>query len=259
MATALPKGVYGNEYFSGAQVSLYIGDVWIDEVTSLSIALQEPREPLYGYADKRFRDMSEGQIIVHGQFSINFKEAGYLFVVLDRFHKMNGKVSVLEQVAKEYENGNIGLGGAYGNTKDGKIVQALTVSKKDQQDAAEELAKIYTDTLKQRLLTGNTKVIPNTRDLKDADETYKAFTSQFWQEELSEEIEELKVDRRPTNRKMNNFDMYVYFGDYKPASAQHAHTVQRVDSVYLTGQYKQIVINGEPIQEVYQFIARDLV
>lgn len=44
-ANVVRRGVYNIEYFSGAQVSLYIGDVWVDEVTTLAYGYQQSRAP----------------------------------------------------------------------------------------------------------------------------------------------------------------------------------------------------------------------
>ena len=78
----LRQGIYNVEYFSGSQASIFIGDVFVDEITFFAFSVSQERVPLYGYGDQLFRDVSKGPVLVQGQFSINFKEAGYLFLIL---------------------------------------------------------------------------------------------------------------------------------------------------------------------------------
>ena len=88
MASELRPGIYNVDYYSGAQVGIFIGDILVDEVTSMQYMVRQSRRPLYGYADTLYRAMAKGQVIVQGQFTINFKEAGYLWVILDRYQKV---------------------------------------------------------------------------------------------------------------------------------------------------------------------------
>ena len=82
--------VYDQEYFSGTQATIYIGDVWVDEVTSFAFQVTQAKAPLYGYASQLFDAVSRGPRLVRGQFTINFKEAGYLWLVLERYKSIRG-------------------------------------------------------------------------------------------------------------------------------------------------------------------------
>lgn len=88
--TLIP-GVYNAEYFDGSQVAIYMGDIWIDEITSFNFQVTHTKRPLYGYADQYFRAVSKGQILVEGSFTINFKEAGYLWLALNEYFKHEGR------------------------------------------------------------------------------------------------------------------------------------------------------------------------
>jgi hypothetical protein len=74
-------------YFSGSQASLYIGDVWVDEITSYSFTLQHDRSPVYGYGSQHWDFMPRGTIIIMGEFTINFKEPNYLWIILERYKR----------------------------------------------------------------------------------------------------------------------------------------------------------------------------
>lgn len=74
-------------YFSGSQASLYIGDVWADEITSYSFTVQHDRAPVYGYGSQHWDFMPRGTILIMGEFTINFKEPNYLWIILERYKK----------------------------------------------------------------------------------------------------------------------------------------------------------------------------
>ncbi len=95
-----PKGVRYNktqteyqlfpeEYFSAADCTIYFGDTWIDDLTAIQIELTEKILPVYGYASKTFDYTLRGQRIVQGAFRIAFREAGYLFTVLDHIGQLS--------------------------------------------------------------------------------------------------------------------------------------------------------------------------
>ena len=55
------------------------------------------------------------------------------------------------------------------------------------------------------------------------------------------------------------FDIYAVFGDARTAKHENGnHTVRTIKDVYLTGQSQVVSASGEPIQEQYTFIARDI-
>ena len=77
------------EYFSGAQGSLYIGDVWVDDVINYSFRVEHSRSPVYGYGSQHYDLMPKGTIIIMGEFTINFREPNYLWLILERYKKFN--------------------------------------------------------------------------------------------------------------------------------------------------------------------------
>jgi hypothetical protein len=70
--------LFGQEYFSNADVKLYFGDIWVDDITSIAFQLQETVMPVYGYNSYTFDAVSRGQRVVNGSFGINFTSVGYL-------------------------------------------------------------------------------------------------------------------------------------------------------------------------------------
>ena len=130
--------MFSSEYFSGADVNLYIGDVWVDEITNIAFQLQEEVMPVYGYASYTYDAIARGKRLLQGAFTINFTSAGYLQEILENAHAIfyaieNGKKDGLlppnyydtmnlndilkklgkksfDQIADEYEKAIWGIG-----------------------------------------------------------------------------------------------------------------------------------------------------
>lgn len=79
------------QYFSGTQSSLYIGDVWVDDVVNYSFRVEHSRAPVYGYGSQHYDLMPKGTIIIMGEFTINFREPNYLWLILERYKKFNNQ------------------------------------------------------------------------------------------------------------------------------------------------------------------------
>lgn len=96
----MPKGVqtdkkwreyqiFPEEYFTGSDIYVYFNDVWLDELSGLSFSLNEIVNPVFGYASNTFDYVGRGRRIVKGQFRMAFKEAGYMFTVLDHIGQLH--------------------------------------------------------------------------------------------------------------------------------------------------------------------------
>lgn len=73
------------EYFSGSQASIFIGDVWVDEIIDWQLSYGVPATPIYGYGDTFFSHAAQGRVLVQGNFTINFREPNYLLAILERY------------------------------------------------------------------------------------------------------------------------------------------------------------------------------
>lgn len=70
--------LFSSEYFSNADVKLYFGDIWVDDITAIQFTLQEEVMPIYGYHSYTYDAMLRGKRIINGSFSINFTTSNYL-------------------------------------------------------------------------------------------------------------------------------------------------------------------------------------
>ena len=80
--------LFPEEYFTSTDVQIYFNDVYMDEMTGLSFQLNELTDQIFGYASNTWDYHARGRRIVQGQFRIAFKEAGYLWTVLDHLGQM---------------------------------------------------------------------------------------------------------------------------------------------------------------------------
>lgn len=84
---------FPEEYFTGADTTIYFGDTFVSDLTAISFSLSEPVKPVHGYASYTWDTAVRGARLVQGQFRIAFTEAGYLHTILDHVAQLkeNGK------------------------------------------------------------------------------------------------------------------------------------------------------------------------
>lgn len=68
-------------YYSAVDAELFFGDIFIDEVTNISWAVQQQAMPLFGYNSFTFDDVAVGSRMVQGTFAVNFTKSNYLMSI----------------------------------------------------------------------------------------------------------------------------------------------------------------------------------
>jgi hypothetical protein len=81
-----PSNEFG-KYFTVHQARMYIGNLFVDELNTVQYMLQANRIPVYGYASRDFDAMGSGKALVQGQLMINFISEGYLYTLLRESYK----------------------------------------------------------------------------------------------------------------------------------------------------------------------------
>ncbi len=263
--------VYDLEYFSGAQMNMYIGDVLIDEVTSMQVQVGQRKLPMYGYASQLFDKVARATVIVEGTFTINFKESGYLYAVMERYKRrsmgfsgplVSPFVSTTDFSAlSKTRTGGAKLNGNRGVLKRENIeqidasVDAIVRGEVNGRPLRKEDEINYF-----RALSGFNNGAPP-RDgtvaggLNPAEDIFEAFEDKVWG---SNELTEDSEGRRGDSNRWDDFTIYATFGDYNRNDGVN-HTAKRIDHVHLIGQSQTIMINGEPLAEQYSFIARNFI
>lgn len=86
---------FPEDYFSGADITIYFGDIFVDDITGLEFSLQERVQPVYGYNSYTYDSVARGQRLIQGSFTIAFREAGYIYRILEHIGLEQGKAKPL--------------------------------------------------------------------------------------------------------------------------------------------------------------------
>lgn len=220
--------MFGSEYFSNSDVKLYFGDIWVDDATAIVMQLQEEVMPIYGYNSFTFDTVARGKRLVQGQFNINFTTVGYLNQILANANAIFYTLEKGEQqglIKPEY----------YQNMKLADILIKLG------KDSFGQIADEYE------------KAIWGSEEDKDEMLNY-ANLPYFRQDGLG-------FDIRIQYGAVSESSGYVQDKFYQSEKKERPNTtVDVINGVQITGMSKQISTSdqGSPVQEMYNFIARDL-
>lgn len=246
MTTVSSLQKFGKEYFSGANVQIYMGDTYIDEITSLEYTLQENVTPIYGFASHTWDAIARGTRLVQGSFAINFREAGYLNTVLDR----------LSQKMDNASDGRRGFDNAADILKLQESewnIQGMTI----EQLLAQEDADFDSITLAyEEAIWG-----AGERGMDFGARQHDSFfypTNKMAKNSVSQ-----------SSLRKDGFNILIDFGrnmdlgrikclEAYEENMNQVKTQQALINIQLTSMGKQVTVNGQAVQEVYTFIARDV-
>jgi hypothetical protein len=82
-----PNSEY-DKYFTISAARIYIGNLFIDELSSIQYTLQDNAIPVYGYASRYADAYAQGHSLVQGQLAINFVTEGYLYTVMKEYNRL---------------------------------------------------------------------------------------------------------------------------------------------------------------------------
>lgn len=242
-------GVYNIDYFSGSQVALYIGDVFVDEVTAISFGARQSRRPLYGYADQHFRAMSKGQILIQGQLVINFKEAGYLWLILNEYKKkIKGEFSKLDE-----DDPFVSSSEAFRQNIE-QVINNESITQEQRYSAVSSLAESYASLsgFSSTTRAAGKKTDKGVGIVGQAENIFENFENAIWQKPEGSLISD---DRSPDDADLNPFDIFIMYGDFMGDDRAN-HTIIKLEDVHILSSGQRIEVDPGPVQEVYSFIAR---
>ena len=249
--------IFDNEYFTSNQSFVYIGDTLVDEVTSLQWNLVQNKTPVYGYSSQLFDATTMGHVLVQGQFTINFKEAGYLWAILSRWHnidneflntqgiKMPGGNKSRELSRGRRDNSNRPIIGSNGTKVERASIERIVQG---------DVPKGETYNFYDQLAGYATADVDSPRD-KTFEDIVEAFEDEIWKTNDNNEL--INQLRRVDDNLFDNFDIYVVLGNY--ANPRANHTARKLVGVRLISTGIAIEMDDRPLQEAYQFIARSVV
>jgi hypothetical protein len=205
------------EYFSGSQACIYIGDVWVDEITYFEYTTRQTKQPIYGYASQLFDACAAGHVLATGAFAINYKEAGYLWTVLRRWFGMEmdsissgSKQDPINSSKKKALfqnkiNSAGGVGGAPIVGSNGTKVSRAGIERLMNGQMSQQERYDFYQTL-QGFATEENGVD------KTFEDVVEIFEDQIWGTQNNDKlIEQL---RRTDDNAFDGFDMYATFGNY---------------------------------------------
>lgn len=231
---------FNNEYFSGADVRLYFGDTWVDEITSLQINMQENVQPVYGYASYTFDKVARGTRIVQGSFAINFKESFYLHSIMNSLQsrlraKSDGGTTIFNE--ETFKQG-LTIEHLVEEANSGRSFGAV----------ADELEKSFWG----KSGNSNTQSATNRKQ----DDTY-FYPMHF--DGVSNGQNQYAEETSQKDLRDNGFNILVTYGPYNEKNGvKVSGSAMSIVGVQLTNVSQVVGGDGSPIQEVYEFIAKDL-
>lgn len=217
-----------SSYYSGTDIRIYFGDYWVDEIVEIEFSMQEQVAPIYGYASYTFDKVARGNRIVQGSFSINFKEAGYLHSVLNSLSSKQAKGEWFN-INEFDKNQPAGRGTVVGSKA--KNIENL-IANFDEVSESYELALWGKN--------GGTNELNN----RHRDSFFYG----------------VRDNEKHQTMRDHGFNILITFGETDDLSrgTNNYQTAQTIVGVQLNGLSTHTDPSGNPVQEVYSFIARDI-
>lgn len=232
------------EYFSGANVHVYFGGVWVDQLAAIEFQLQEQVAPIYGFHSYTYDRISRGNRIVQGSFTLTFTENGYLQTILDRVASEVGDYASPGDASTGARNSSMA---AYSTDKTIETILST---------AGTGSYSEYIDSLKKSFWGANDgRSIVKDSVIKGED-TYFYGKKNGSQEEnpLREQGFNILIDYSPD----------VNYADFERClkkmntNTSIMQTYRSIIGVHITGVSQQIGNNGQVLTQSYEFLARDL-
>lgn len=220
--------LFPKEYFSGSDIKIYFGNQLIDEITSLEFQLSEPVLPIYGYASYTPDAWARGSRIINGSFSINFKEAYYLYNMMN-LNEYAFKTETMKVSSKIMSSNILDVS---------EITQNINSKAQFEELANKYQAAIWGEGTDSNMAT----YISN-----------KPYDTNFF------------PNQRQPNLHKNGFNIIIVYGTAQNNNNAVynnnelvSSTIKVINGVQLMGATQQIKGDGIAIQETYSFLASDL-
>lgn len=91
-------------YFSSIDAEIYFGDIFVDEVVSISYQTSQNAQPIFGYNSYIYDDIALGARMVNGSFTINFTKSGYMYEVIDTLNALRADGSKVKRTSVDSRN-----------------------------------------------------------------------------------------------------------------------------------------------------------
>ena len=222
------------DYYSGSQITVWFGDIMLDDINSIQWTRVQNKRPIYGYASQQFDAVAKGTVLIQGSFIVNFRQASYLSLVMQNITRLYNEFK--DQKKWTEVRNMIGL-----HLKKGTFGPQTAEEIKNVANSPDflDLAKAYEDIIWGGGVPGET----------DAGK-------------MESEIEPpISADVRQHDQIKEGFKILVTYGnnsmnDKRRIEDYLQSTVKTLTGVHLVGDSQVIQVGGDPILEQYDFIAR---
>lgn len=227
------------DFYSGSQITIWFGNLMIDDINTIQWARTQSKKPIYGYASQQFDAVAKGTVLIQGNFGINFRQRGYLSVVLNE----------IKYLYKRYT----------GNQEDDEMLNA-------DKDRWKEVRRLIGLHLRKGTFGPTTSdEIKSIGDSPDFMQLAKVYEDVIWGDEVSgmypakENI--LPADVSQSEIIPDGFNILITYGNLSGSEArtikdQLQSTTKSLVGVHLMGESQVIQVGGQPVQEQYDFIAK---
>lgn len=239
-------------YYSGNDVSIYIGDTYIDEAVNIQYQLAENVLPLYGYARHSFKEIARGTRVVQGTFTLNFTDPDEIYNLMRRMSMVEANTMVANQKAVVTKSGPEVSTYAY-SVSDYTINEQMLLNTPDLASTQQALQDAHWGTIKSEfnpLAQGNFNLprlgIGSTG----------ASITQVRREQLRGFPLTIRFDKKDLDMEMFDKAMASRIaGSAKTKSVP----VETLTNVHISTMSRAIDSSGQGIVSIYTFIASDLI
>lgn len=233
---------FKTSYWSGVDVSLYCGDIWIDDALQFGVQTVEQANPYYGYASYSADRIHHGVRILTGEFTVNYRHSNYIYAVLQEVTRNHDNpAGTMIDLPINY-NPVIGAGTVTGAATPEDDVRSYVEFAKNYS----KLRQAQDDSAARAL---NSAAIPQMTPFGPIFHgPRKGFTlTVLFGAQMSHSL-------------LVDFDWNSHSKQESPVSTKNPGpaTGFRLLGVSLTGANLMINDSGQPVMETYNFIARDV-
>lgn len=227
------------DFYSGSQITVWFGDILVDDINSIQWTRTQNKKPIYGYASQLFDAVAKGTVLIQGDFTINFRQQGYLSVIMNE----------IKFLYKRYT----------GNLQDDEVANA-------DQGRWKEVRRLIGLHLKNGTFGPTTsEEIRDIGDSPDFMQLAKVYEGVIWGDEVSG-MYPAKEDVFPADVSQSDiipdgFNILITYGNVSNSEArtikdQLQSTTKSLNGVHLIGESQVIQVGGQPVLEQYSFIAK---
>ncbi len=234
------------DFYSGSQITVWIGDILIDDIAAIQWNRTQNKRPIYGYASQQFDAVAKGTVLIQGNFTINFRQRGYLSAIMDSIKYL-------------YRTLSPGT-----DAEDKHIFQSQTWP---------QLRRIIGLHLKNDTFGPTTvQEMKNLGESENFLEEVKLYEDLIWGEEVppdratavNNEFQK-RVNAPDVQQSINmpdGFNILITYGNLSSTEArtlrdQLQSTSKSLTGVHLIGESQALQVGGQPVMEQYDFMARD--